>query len=102
MADYAGWFEEDDATDAIVVFGEPGSNHESGLATAMNVGEVTKPVVAMIVGEFQDQYPAGASFGHAAAMVRRAADRAVTKRALLGCSRASCGLTHCSPRPGRQ
>ena len=83
MADYARWFEADGATDAMVVFGEPGSDHESDLAAAMSGGEVTKPVVAMIVGEFQDAYPAGASFGHAAAMVRRDADRAVTKRSLL-------------------
>ena len=89
MADYVGWFEADDGTDAIVVFGEPGSNHESELAAAMRSGKVTKPVVAMIVGEFQDSYPAGASFGHAAAMVRRDADRAVTKRSLLAAAGAS-------------
>lgn len=89
MADFARWFEADDATDAIVVFGEPGSNHESDLAAAMRAGEVTKPVVALVVGEFQDAYPAGASFGHAAAMVRRDTDRAVAKRSLLGASGAS-------------
>ena len=83
MADYARWFEADDDTDVIVIFGEPGSSHESDLAAAMREGEVTKPVVAMIVGEFQDAYPAGASFGHAAAMVNRDTDRAVTKRSLL-------------------
>ena len=83
MADYARWFEADDGTDAIVVFGEPGSDHESELAAAMRGGEVTKPVVAMVVGEFQDAYPSGASFGHAAAMVSRNSDRAMTKRSLL-------------------
>ena len=89
MADYARLFEADDATDAVVVFGEPGSNHESELAVLMQRGEVTKPVVAMIVGEFQDAYPAGASFGHAAAMVTRDDDRAVTKRSLLAAAGAS-------------
>lgn len=83
MADYARWFDADDATDVIVVFGEPGSNHEADVAIAIEVGEVTKPVVAMIVGEFQDAYPAGAAFGHASAMVRRDADRAVVKRSML-------------------
>ena len=89
MADYARLFEADDATDAVVVFGEPGSNHESELAVSIQTGDVTKPVVAMIVGEFQDAYPAGASFGHAAAMVTRDDDRAVTKRSLLASAGAS-------------
>lgn len=89
MADFARWFEADDETDAIVVFGEPGSSHESDLAAAMQVGEVTKPVVAMIVGQFQDAHPAGVSFGHIAAMVRRDTDRAVTKRKLLAAAGAS-------------
>ena len=83
MADYARWFEEDGATCGIVVFGEPGSEHEIGLAAAMERGEVTKPVVAMIVGAFQDAYPAGSSFGHVSAMVRRDTDRAVVKRDIL-------------------
>lgn len=83
MAEYARWFEADDATDSIVVFGEPGSDHETGLAAAMDRGEVTKPVVALIVGEFQDAYPAGSSFGHLSAMVRLDTDRAVVKRDML-------------------
>ena len=83
MAEYARWFEADDATRSIVVFGEPGSDHETGLAAAMERGEVTKPVVAMIVGEFQDAYPAGSSFGHLSAMVRLDTDRAVVKREML-------------------
>ena len=49
----------------------------------MERGEVTKPVVAMIVGEFQDAYPAGSSFGHVSAMVQRDTDRAVVKRETL-------------------
>ena len=83
MAEYARWFEADDTTHSIVVFGEPGSDHEIGLAAAMERGEVTKPVVAMIVGEFQDAYPAGSSFGHVSAMVQRDTDRAVVKRETL-------------------
>ena len=83
MAEYARWFEADDATHSIVVFGEPGSEHEAGLATAMEGGAVTKPVVALIVGEFQDAYPAGSSFGHLSAMVRLDTDRAVVKRDML-------------------
>ena len=83
MAEYARWFEADEATRSIVVFGEPGSEHEALLASAMERGEVTKPVVAMIVGEFQDAYPAGSSFGHLSAMVRLETDRAAVKRDML-------------------
>lgn len=83
MAEYARWFEADDATSSIVVFGEPGSENEALLAAAMERGEVTKPVVAMIVGRFQDAYPAGSSFGHLSAMVRLETDRAVVKRDML-------------------
>ena len=83
MAEYARWFEADEGTRSIVVFGEPGSEHEARLAAAMERGEVTKPVVAMIVGEFQDAYPAGSSFGHLSAMVRLETDRAVVKRDVL-------------------
>ncbi len=83
MAEYACWFEADPGTDAMVMFGEPGSGHEAELVSVMSAGEVTKPVVAMIVGEFQDAYPAGVSFGHVAAMVSRDTDRAVVKRRML-------------------
>lgn len=83
MAEYARWFETDEATSSIVVFGEPGSEHEALLAAAMERGEVTKPVVAMVVGQFQDAYPAGSSFGHLSAMVRLDTDRAVVKRDML-------------------
>ncbi len=83
MAEYARWFEADEATRSIVVFGEPGSEHEARLAAAMERGDVTKPVVAMIVGQFQDAYPAGSSFGHLSAMVRLETDRAAAKRDML-------------------
>lgn len=83
MAEYARWFEADEATRSIVVFGEPGSEHEAQLAAVMERGDVTKPVVAMVVGQFQDAYPAGSSFGHLSAMVRLETDRAVVKRDML-------------------
>ncbi len=83
MADYARWFEEDDDTDVIVVFGEPGTDNEAGLAAAMAEGEVTKPVVAIVAGDFQDTYEVGVSFGHVAAVVHSDSDRAVAKRRIL-------------------
>jgi len=83
MADYAVLFEQDADTDAIVVFGEPGTRNESDLADVLRARRVTKPVVGLIAGLFQEAYPAGQTFGHAAALVRGPADTASAKIALL-------------------
>jgi len=83
MADYAALFDADAETDAIVVFGEPGTANERGLACALRERRVTKPVVALIAGVFQEAYPPGRTFGHAAALVRRPDDTASAKIALL-------------------
>ncbi|MGC1816902.1 MAG: succinate--CoA ligase subunit alpha [Casimicrobiaceae bacterium] len=83
MADYARMFEADEETEAIVVFGEPGTGNEQELAGAMSRREVTKPVVALIAGAFQERYPAGRSFGHAAALIQSAGDTASAKRKAL-------------------
>ena len=83
MADYAKLFDADAETDAIVVFGEPGTANERGLARALRERRVTKPVVALIAGVFQEAYPAGRTFGHAAALVCRPDDTASAKIDLL-------------------
>ena len=83
MCDYAVLFQDDAETDAIVVFGEPGTGNERDLARLVRERRVTKPVVALIAGIFQEAYPPGRSFGHAAALVREQADTASAKIALL-------------------
>jgi succinyl-CoA synthetase alpha subunit len=83
MRDYAGLFEQDPDTDAVVVFGEPGTRNERALACALRERCVTKPVVALVSGIFQEAYPPGRTFGHGAALVRDAADTATAKIALL-------------------
>ena len=83
MADYALLFQEDAETDAIVIFGEPGTGNEAGLADVLRARRVTKPVVALVAGIFQEAYPAGRTFGHAAALVREDADTATAKIASL-------------------
>ncbi len=83
MSEYAGRFEADPDTDAMLFYGEPGSGHEQGLARAMRDGEITKPVVALIAGVFQESHPKGLSFGHVAAMIRTDDDSASAKRTLL-------------------
>lgn len=83
MVEYLQLFEQDDETDACVIFGEPGTDHEQGVAMAIRSGEIRKPVVALIAGQFQEAYPAGVSFGHVAAMIKGGGDSASEKRIML-------------------
>jgi succinyl-CoA synthetase alpha subunit len=83
MADYVRMFEQDPETDAIILFGEPGTDNEQEVAALVRAGTICKPVVAMIAGEFQERYPAGISFGHAAAMITDISKSASAKRRLL-------------------
>ena len=83
MVEYATMFEADPATRAVVVFGEPGTSNEQELADAVATRKITKPVVAMIVGSFQEHYAPCISFGHAAAMISRPDESASAKRAAL-------------------
>lgn len=91
MVDYAVMFEDDPETHAIVIFGEPGTANEQELAAAVAAGKITKPVIALIVGSFQESYPPGISFGHAAAMISKSDESASAKRAIL----ASAGVHVC-------
>lgn len=83
MADYLRLFEADPETEAIVLFGEPGTRHEYDVADLVQRRQVTKPVVALIAGAFQERYPAGMSFGHVAAMITHDDDSASAKRRAL-------------------
>jgi succinyl-CoA synthetase alpha subunit len=83
MAEYVKLFEADPATHATVVFGEPGTRNEQELAEIMRAGEIAKPVIALIAGAFQERYPRGMSFGHAAAMIGTGDESASAKRATL-------------------
>lgn len=76
-------FDADPDTDACVIYGEPGGTHEAEVAHAVREGEIRKPVIALVVGAFQERYPKGASFGHVAAMIEGEDDSATAKRRLL-------------------
>jgi succinyl-CoA synthetase alpha subunit len=69
--------------DASVIYAEPGGTHEAEVAKAVRSGQLKKPIVAIVVGVFQERYPRGASFGHVAAMIQSDADSASAKRQLL-------------------
>lgn len=83
MAEYVKLFQEDPETRAIILFGEPGTHNEQEVAELMQSGAITKPVVALIAGAFQERYPPGMSFGHAAAMITTGNESASAKRAAL-------------------
>lgn len=76
-------FEADPETDAMVIFGEPGSRHEQEVAAALSNGELRKPVIALVAGVFQEAYQKGVSFGHITAMISGRGDSATEKRAIL-------------------
>lgn len=83
MQEYVRLFEADDETDAIVLFAEPGTDNESGVAAYLAEHGLTKPVVVLLVGFFQEAYPKGISFGHAAAMISNEEESPSGKRHLL-------------------
>ncbi len=83
MVEYLALFEADPETDAMIIYGEPGTENEAEVARAVAEGSIRKPVVAMVAGAFQEEYPAGVSFGHVAAMIVGEADTATAKRRLL-------------------
>ena len=79
MGDYLLLFEADPETEAVVLFGEPGTTNEQEAAELVARGSIRKPVLALVVGAFQERYPSGVSFGHAAAMIGSDADTATAK-----------------------
>ena len=83
MADYVRLFADDPGTDAVALFGEPGTDNEQEVAALVREGRIGKPVLALIAGEFQERYPLGVSFGHAAAMITDSSRSATAKRRLL-------------------
>ncbi len=66
IPDAALLFEEDAATDAIVIFGEIGGSQEEDLAGLIAAKKVTKPVVAYIGGKAARS---GTRFSHAGAII---------------------------------
>ena len=69
MVEYVRLFEDDPDTDAVVLFCEPGTDNEAEVAEHLAKNGLKKPIVALMAGAFQENYPKGVSFGHAAAMI---------------------------------
>ena len=76
-------FQNDPETDAVVLFGEPGTRFEEDVAHRIESGEFSKPLVALIAGEFTESLPEGTAFGHAAAIIEGDSGRPSSKRTAL-------------------
>lgn len=76
-------FQEDDGTDTVVFFGEPGTRFEEDVANRVTSGRFSKPLIALIAGEFTEHLPSGTAFGHAAAIIEGNSGRPSSKRAAL-------------------
>jgi succinyl-CoA synthetase alpha subunit len=71
FTDIALLFEKDPETKSIVIFGEIGGTNEEQLARAIKNKLITKPVIALIAGEFSKDLSAGTILGHAGAIVMK-------------------------------
>lgn len=72
-------FEEDDETEAVVLFGEVGGGFEEEAAEFVAAGSFSKPLVAFIAGKFIDEMPEGVSFGHSGTLIEDGAGSALSK-----------------------
>ncbi|MFB6115350.1 MAG: succinate--CoA ligase subunit alpha, partial [Candidatus Nanohalobium sp.] len=62
-------FEEDDQTEAVVMFGELGGTYEEKAAELVESDEFSKPLIAYITGKFTENMPEK-KYGHAGAVIR--------------------------------
>jgi succinyl-CoA synthetase alpha subunit len=76
-------FEADVETRVVFLFGEPGTGREEAAAELIGRGEITKPVVAFITGEFLERLPRGLHFGHTGALIEGDRGRPSRKMRLL-------------------
>jgi len=74
------YFQEDDETHAVVMFGEIGGTQEEEAADIVKAGKFTKPLVVYVAGAWA---PAGMRFSHASSIVERGKGSAKDKIAYL-------------------
>jgi succinyl-CoA synthetase alpha subunit len=71
-------YEADEATEAIVIYTEPGGRMEAQLSNWVTDNDSRLPIVAFMAGRFMDEMP-GMSFGHAGTIVEGKEDSAGEK-----------------------
>lgn len=75
--------EQDPNTQASVIFGELGGTYEERVAKLVKEGQVKKPVVAFIGGDFTLRLPSEVQFGHAGAIIEGDRGKPDFKRIML-------------------
>ncbi len=79
-AELMPYFEQDDQTEAIVIYSEPGGRMEAQLAEWVKENDSRLPIVAFMAGKFMDdEEMKGMSFGHAGTIVEGKEDSATEK-----------------------
>jgi succinyl-CoA synthetase alpha subunit len=73
-------FEGDPETQAVVLWGEPGTSYEEDVADFIDTGGFSKPLIAYIAGRFVETMPEGTVFGHAASIIEGNFGRPSTKK----------------------
>jgi succinyl-CoA synthetase alpha subunit len=89
FAELATLFEKDPSTDLMVVYTESGPDLEGELIREIAAGLVTKPIIAIVTGDWLEAFPAGRTFGHAGAFIGGELTTAASKRERL----AAAGVT---------
>lgn len=83
FADFIFELENDEWTQASVIFGELGGTYEERLAQFVKEERIKKPVVAFIGGEFTQKLPSQVQFGHAGAIIEGDRGKPEHKRKVL-------------------
>lgn len=69
FADFLIELEKDKHTKATVIFGELGGTYEERVAELVKTGDIKKPIIAFIAGDFTMSLPNDVQFGHAGAII---------------------------------
>lgn len=76
-------FQNDQETDAVVTFSEPGTHFEEEAAELLLTDGFTKPLFSFTAGRFTESMPEGTVFGHAGAMISGGVGKPSQKMAKL-------------------
>lgn len=83
FVDFLLELEKDKKTLVSVIFGELGGTYEERVAQYVKNGQIKKPVVAFIAGEFTLKLPSDVQFGHAGAIIEGKKGLPSEKRRIL-------------------
>lgn len=77
-------FEQDDQTEAVILFGEHGGSYEFEIVDLIEDNKFSKPLAVYVGGEFAANLPEGMNIGHAGAIVEEGKGAEAKAEALRG------------------